>query len=144
MPVEIRHYTATCPAGTPLASPFEVSVAFPPRIVRSVYWRVPNGPMGVFGWQLAMGGLVVFPTMSDQFVIANDEHDTWLPERAPDSGAWQVIMYNTGTHPHSVYLAFGLDLIDRPPPLAQLTHPIELGPAPDLSAAGPPVIRRLA
>lgn len=140
MPREVRHFTATIPASTPLTAPVTVPIAMPPRIVRSVYWRVPNGPMGVFGWQLAMGGVIVLPTAGDLYVVANDEHDTWYPEGHPDSGAWQVIGYNTGTSPHSVYLAFSVDF---PVPARALRAPVDFTAppfVPDLSKAGPPLL----
>ena len=142
MAIEIRHFTATIAAGTPLAAPAAVSIAMPVRAVTQIDWRVPNGPMGQFGWQLAMGGAIVFPVGSDKFVLANDEHGTWTPDAAPDSGAWQVIGYNTGTYPHAVYLAFHVDMPSRAVQLAKLIPAYELGPSPDLSKAGPPVKKR--
>lgn len=143
MPREVRHFTATCPAGTPAAAPVTVDISFPPRVVRSIYWRVPNGPMGVFGWRLSMGGVQVIPTAGDAWVIANDETGEFAPEGFPDSGAWQVIAYNTGTHPHSLYLALHLDLTRRPPPAVVPLSPLDLGRWYDPLAVGPPVPGRL-
>lgn len=139
MAAEIQHFTATVPAGTPKLTPVTVAIAMPPRIVLSVDWRVPAGPMGVFGWYLAMGGVPVQPQPGGTFVVAHDEHGSWNLAGQPDSGAWQVIGYNTGTNPHSVYLAFHVDLIERPAQLAPLLPAWEIGPSPDLSKAGPPV-----
>ena len=142
MPNEIRHFTATIPAGTPVTAPVTVAITMPPRVVRSVYWRVPNGPLGLFGWQLAMGGVRVIPAFGDLYVVANDEHDTWYPADHPDSGAWQVIGYNTGTNPHSVYLAFSVDF---PSPEPRLRVPLDFTAppfTPDLSQAGPPLPMR--
>lgn len=139
MAENILHFTATIPAGTPKSAPVAVSIQFPPAVVSRIDWRVPKGPMGVFGWQLAMGGVQVFPTMGDSYVIANGESDTWTPSRAPDSGAWQVIGYNTGVNPHSVYLAFHTDVPSRPPAFPAPIARHLISPAPDLSKAGPPV-----
>lgn len=136
---EVRHFTATIPAGTPRAAPVAVNIAMPPRVVLSIYWRVPNGPLGVFGWQLAMGGVVVIPIGGDQFVVANDEHDTWTPSEHPDSGAWQVIGYNTGANPHSVYLAFQVDFPAPKPPPPRSLQALEWPYVTDLSHAGPPI-----
>lgn len=136
---EIRHFTATCPANTPQSAPVVVPITFPPRVVESIYWRVPNGPMGKFGWQLSMGGVQVIPTAGDTWIVANDEHGTWQTEGWPDSGAWQVTAYNTGVNPHSVYLAFHLALITRPPKVLALLEGGYLTEAPDLSKAGPPL-----
>lgn len=142
MAVEIRHFTATIPAGTALASPATVALAMPVRRVSQVDWRVPKGPVGLLGFQLAMGGVKVLP-LGDDWVIANGESGTWHLTDQPDSGAWQLRGYNTGAHAHSVYLAFHVDLVVTvkapPAPLPALA----LMPAPDLSRAGPPVKGRM-
>lgn len=142
MAYDIRHFTATIPAGTPITAPAVIDISFPVRTVRQIDWRVPNGPMGVFGWQIAMGKVKVFPTGGDLYVLANDETGNWPLVDAPDSGAWQVIGYNTGVYPHSVYLAFHCDLTSRPAPAPAPLPLYALAMAPDLSKAGPPVARR--
>lgn len=142
MALEVQHYTATVPAGTPLTAPVTVAITMPVRVVRQIDWRVPNGPMGVFGWQLAMGKVKVFPSGGDLYVTANDEHGTWIVKDAPDSGSWQVIGYNTGANPHSVYLAFHVDLPERPAPARGDLDVFSLYPGPPLDRAGPPVRRR--
>lgn len=139
---EIRHFTATIPAGTARAAPVTVSIAMSVRVVTRIDWRVPSGPMGTFGWQLAMGGVIVFPSQSDLFVIADNQAGTWDVSNAPDSGAWQVIGYNTGVNPHSVYLTFHCNPPERPLALAALIPAYQLSSAPDLSKSGPPVVRR--
>jgi hypothetical protein len=139
MALEVQHFTATVPAGTPIATPVTVAITMPARVVRQIDWRVPAGPMGVFGWQLAMGGVKVFPVMGDTWVLANDERGTWLVDDAPDSGSWQVIGYNTGAHAHSVYVAFHCDLPVRVPTRKAPISAIDLMPSPDLHLAGPPV-----
>ncbi len=141
MAVEVRHYTATIPAGTPAAAPHTVSIGFPPRVVRSVDWRIPPGAQGVMGWQLAMGGVQVVPTGSDTWVVDDGTGGTFTLDGYPDSGAWQVIGYNTGAYPHSVLLVFHLDLPARPAPVPALLSSVQLAPVTDLSRSGPPVRR---
>lgn len=136
---EIQHFTATIPAGTPVTAPATVAITIPVRVVRQIDWRVPPGPMGTFGWQIAMGGVKVFPVTGDKFVVADAQSGSWPITGAPDSGAWQVIGYNTGANPHSVYLAFHCDLPERPAPVAPALEFREMNPASDLSQAGPPV-----
>src|SRR5258708_33026476 len=114
MALEFQPSTATIPPTTPIAAPVTVAITMPARVVRQIDWRVPAGPMGVLGWQVAMGGVKVFPTSGDTWVLAHDEHGTWQVNDAPDSGSWQVIGHNTGTHAHSLYLAFHCDLPARP------------------------------
>lgn len=137
---EVRRATATIPAGTPIAVPVTVDISFPPRRVLTIDWRVPPGPAGAMGWRLTMGGVQVIPTLSDPWVIEDDHHDTFVLDGYPDSGAWQVTGYNTGTHPHSVYFVFHLDLVR---PAGALARPVldvrALMPVPDLSQAGRPV-----
>lgn len=139
MASDLIHVTAVIPAGTPAAAPVTVAAGFPPRVVTQVDWRVPNGPMGVFGWRLSMGQVQVLPSIGDAWVIANDEHGTWHLAGQPDSGAWQVIGYNTGIHPHSVYLTFHADHPEKPPEQRQAPNVWDFMPAPDLSLAGRPL-----
>lgn len=143
MAAEVRSFSATIPAGTPKAAPVNVAIAMPVRIVTQVDWRVPDGPSGLFGWLLAMGGVPVQPQPAGTFIVANNQSGIWHLVGAPDSGAWQVRGYNTGTSPHTVYLDFHCELPERAPAMLPLLTAYELGPAPDLSRAGPPVPGRL-
>ena len=142
---EVRHFTVTIPAGTPIATPVTTSINFFPRKVHQIYWRVPNGPQGQMGWRLTMHTIQVLPTPgSDLWVIANDEHDTWTVDEMPDSGAWEVTGYNTGAYSHSVYLAFSVNPTSRPAELRGLIGDPFLNSAGDLSKAGPPLPPRLS
>lgn len=142
MAEDIRHFTVTIPAGTPKLTPATVKIAMPPRTVHRIDWRVPTGSMGTFGWQVAMDGAQMFPTGGDLYVVAHGQSGYWDVANTADSGAWQVIGYNTGVNPHSVYLVFHTDVPARPAVLTPLIPAYELSPAPDLSKAGPPVKRR--
>lgn len=139
MAVDIRHYTATIPAGTPLLAPVTVALAMPVRVVRQINWLVPPGPMGVFGWQIAQGGVKVFPTDSDNYITVDGKDGTWIVTDASDSGQWQVIGYNTGAFSHSVKLEFHCDLPERPKTLALSLPAWELYPGGPLDKAGPPL-----
>lgn len=130
MAQEIRTAQATIPAGTPLAAPVQVNIAFPPRIVRSVRWRVPRGPGGLMGWQLSSDGVPVIPIVAGTWIVADDEQDDWPLDGYPDAGNWQVTGYNTGVYPHTVYLTFLLDLIV---PASQAPQLVAAQPAPQLA-----------
>lgn len=111
---EVRHYTVNTPAGTPIASPQVFPLVMPPRRVHLIQWRVPAGAAGLMGWRLTMGGVQVLPTPgTDLWVIAAGESGSWNIEEFPDSGAWQVTSYNTGTFTHALYLAFHVDHAGR-------------------------------
>lgn len=143
MAEEIQHFTATIPASTPARTPFTVQIPTSVRTVTQIDWRVPKGPMGVLGWQVAMGGVRVFPLGNDLWVLANGEHGSWPVTNAPDSGAWEVIGYNIGTNPHSVYLTFHCNPVVRAPQRPAPIPATLLMPAGDLSKAGPPVRTRM-
>lgn len=141
MAIETRHFTATVPAGTAIAAPVTIALTMPVRVVTQIDWRVPKGPMGVLGWQIAMGGVQVFPTGGDKWVLANGEHNSWPVTDSPDGGTWQLIGYNTGANPHSVYLTFHCNPVASKSSARLATDIVawELMPSPDLSRAGPPV-----
>lgn len=131
---EVRSFAVTISAGTPLAAPVTTPVAFPSRTVLAVRWQVPPGPSGLMGWRLTMsGGVPVIPS-GGGWIIADDAADTWQVRDQPDSGAWEVTGYNTGTYPHTVYLDFMLEPVAVP---AAAAVP-DLAPAPDLSAVPAP------
>jgi hypothetical protein len=106
MASSVTELVATVPAGTfpPFFATIELTIDS--ATVDGVRWRVPPGPRGNMGWALAMGGVQVLPDDAGSFIIADDEYDTWQIEGLPDSGAWQLIGYNTGAFDHSVYLSF--------------------------------------
>jgi hypothetical protein len=136
---DVRHFTATIPAGTQIANPFTQDISFPPRVVRTIDWRMPPGAAGTTGWRLTMGGVQVVPHLSDPWVIDDGHAGTFALDGYPDSGAWQVTGYNTGTHPHAIYFVFHLDLVRPKPRLAAPLSPLAVMGVFDLSQSGPPV-----
>lgn len=140
MAEDVQDFTVTCPAGTPQTNALFKFLGIPPRVVRRIDWRVPDGPLGVMGFLMSMDGVPLLPTPGKfVWVVANDERGYWELHDYPDSGSWQCTMYNTGTNPHSVYLTFHMDLPQRAP---QLRAPLDFTAPPfglDLSHAGPPL-----
>lgn len=127
------------PAGTPQANPQYTSIEIPPRLLTRIDWRVPPGPQGNMGFLISMGDIPVLPLPAGTYIIANDQAGTWLLDDQPDSGAWQVTAYNTGSYPHSVFLTLYCDLIDPAAELIPVFAPVTLTDSPDLSHRGPPV-----
>ena len=122
MPRTLKLFTATVPAATAKASPVTVSLAVGMATVDRIRWRVPPGPRGNLGWYLAMGGQQVLPNGSGNYIVADDETDTWDLSNLPDEGEWELIGYNVGAFDHSVYLWFyttpiGADSAARTPSL---------------------------
>jgi len=106
MATSVQAFSATITAGTPAASPMLVNLSVLPGQIDLIRWRVPPGPRGTLGWQLSMGGVQVIPENAGGFVVADNEYDNIIVSGLPDSGAWQVRGYNTGTNNHTVYLYF--------------------------------------
>jgi len=106
MATSVIALTGTITAGTPSASPMTVSLAVGTNLIDKIRWRVPPGPRGNLGWNLSMGGVQVLPSDKGAYVVADDEADDWEIFNLPDSGAWQLTGYNTGSYDHTVYLYF--------------------------------------
>jgi hypothetical protein len=116
MPGEEHHeFTVTIPAGTPKTAPVTISTVLPQRIIRAIQWVIPPGPSGLAGWRITMGGVQVIPANAGAWIVRDGIADGSDLARLPTTGAWDVTGYNTGTHPHSLYVTFYVDVI-RPVP----------------------------
>lgn len=108
MATEARWYAVTVPAGTAEATPATTDITFPSMVVARVRARVPPGPSGLLGWRLAVNGEQVIPLNLGAWIVADDEVLIWDLTDLPNSGAWQLVGYNTGTYDHAIYLGFEL------------------------------------
>lgn len=109
MAQEVRAFAVTIPAGTAKGAGFGSSLAMPPRSVQQIEVRVPPGPRGEVGFQIGTGGNQVLPLNAGQFIVTDDEVITWDLEEQLDSGAWQLLGYNTGTYDHTIGVRFLLN-----------------------------------
>jgi hypothetical protein len=103
----VQAFAATIPAGTPFSAMYSQALAVTDYPVVAIHWRVPPGPRGHLGWLLAQSGAPVLPLLGGM-IVADGQSDTWPLDNIPQSGAWSVQGYNTGTLPHTVYLEFEL------------------------------------
>lgn len=127
---EIRVFTATVPAGTTPAAPAVFPMNFPPREVHTLQVIVPPGPSGLVGWHVLVGGGLVIPYLSDTWVITAAENITWPLDHMPNSGAWSVEAYNTGTQDHSITFRWLLGYITASsPPQSSMLDDSLIGPA---------------
>ena len=101
---ELRTFEVTVPAGTAKTAPVTTALSMPSRIVDRLEVRIPPGPNGSVGWAFTMGGQRVFPFAKDTWVVADDETIPVPTEGAPDTGAWQLMAYNTGRWDHTLYV----------------------------------------
>jgi hypothetical protein len=136
---EVWDFAVTIPAGTPITAPVTVATAFPPRTVTEIHWRVPRGSLGVMGWRITSAKAQIIPRQAGGWMIHDGQSGVWPLENMPDSGAWEVTGYNTGTQPHTVYVTYLARVIQKPSALLTPLTFIDLAEVPDLSQAGAPV-----
>lgn len=137
---EIRVFQVTTPAGTAKASPLITSLAMPPRNVNEIDIIIPPGPNGQLGIALATGGINIIPAVNGTYVTPSGEQIKWTPTGVIQSGAWQLISYNTGNYAHTIEIRFLLSVIGGAPS-ATVTQPLPvaaLSPLPDAVPAGSP------
>lgn len=112
MAVEVHSFPVTIPAATITPLTFNLPIPLG-RVVREVRVQVPPGPRGEVGWALGTSGVQVYPRLSGTYVVTDDWTEVWNLEQAIDSGAWQMIAYNTGAVNHTIYVRFLVDLDDQ-------------------------------
>ena len=108
---EIQRFAVIIPAGTTKAAALAFNLAMPARVVEEVEIVVPPGPRGEVGFQLGSSGSQIIPSTPGQFVVTDDEIIHWPLEGQIDSGAWQMIAYNTGTFNHTIEVRFLVQLV---------------------------------
>lgn len=107
---EVYPFAVTIPAGTLSTAPYTASMRFPTRIVRRITVRVPPGPAGFMGFQIASTGTPVLPSAPGTWIVTDNEDITWDVANMIESGSFQLIGYNTGVYDHTVYVRFEVDI----------------------------------
>lgn len=108
---EVYRFGVTVPHGTTQAAPQVTSLKMPDREVSRVEIKIPPGPHGLVGFQLASGGVQMIPINAGQFINADDETLGWNLEGFITTGAWQMIAYNLGAFDHTLEVRFDCELI---------------------------------
>lgn len=129
--IEVRAFEVTCLPGVTPDDPQVTNLDMPVRTVLSIRVRVPSGPLSAMGFQLGMAGTPIIPLNDNTYVVADNEVFQWDNQDWPNSGAWQVFMYNIGQYPHTIYLYYTVEFPDVP--TAQLSS--VLLPAESLGSA---------
>lgn len=114
MAYDIQRFAATIPAGTLQANPVTIGLTMPARIIRAVSIIVPPGPRGEVGFALAAAGIQYLPSNVNGFIVADNQRIDWSLDNVIESGAWQLVGYNTGLYPHTLQVIFQCDLPDAP------------------------------
>jgi hypothetical protein len=111
------NFPVTIPAGTPKSAPLTFATTLPTRRISRIHWMVPPGPSGQAGWQIRMNGVSVIPVNGSQWIIHDGDSTVSELARLPDSGAWSVAGYNTGTFTHTIYVSYFAAVIAPAVPL---------------------------
>lgn len=125
MTTEIRDFTVTIPAGTLQSAGFTAPLSFPARIVTQINVRVPPGPRGEVGFAIGTGGLNVLPYGQGTFIVTDNEDLEYQLTDTIQSGAWQLLAYNTGAYDHTLRIYFFCDVVT--PAAGGSSAPIDTG-----------------
>lgn len=77
--------------------------------VDKIRWRVPPGWNGQAGFYIASSLQQIIPFRSGvapNWIVPNDEWDIVELDGLPTSGDYQVVTYNLGSNPHTIYVTF--------------------------------------
>ena len=107
---ELYSFNCTIPAGTPVSAPVTIPMSMPARIVRRITTIVARGPGDNMGFRVAVNGTQVIPVNNGAWLVEDDERNEWDRSGDIQSGAWQIVGYNTGVYPHTVTVRFEVDL----------------------------------
>lgn len=102
----IRRKAATIPPGTAKAAPVNLDISIDPLEVTELHIWVPFGNRGLLGFKIAAAGFQVYPYGADDFIQMEGVWEVWPLEGAINSGAWQIIAYNTGGLAHTIQVIF--------------------------------------
>jgi len=115
-------FAVTIPAGTLKSAPAFTPTVMPDRIIDIIRWRFPPGPSGLVGIQIASSKVAILPRGAGQFYVASGEMSSADLASLPTTGDWGVYGYNTGTHPHTIYISFMVSAI-FPPEIPRILIP---------------------
>lgn len=128
MPIEVRHFSVTIPAGTEVGSPVISSLAMPPRDVNTMRVLVPPGARGHVGFSIGAANQPILPFDQGAWIVADGDTIEWALDDQIDSGAWQLFAYNTGSYDHTLYVTFLVSLPRGPQP-ATNAAPVVIPPS---------------
>lgn len=107
---QVQPFALTVPANTPISSPVNLQMNLLPLDIVWLEWRVPPGPRGDVGFYFGSHGAPIIPYGSGPlpWIITDDEGAHWDLVDQPNSGDWNLVAYNIGLRPHTIYVRWGL------------------------------------
>ncbi|MGH3262026.1 MAG: hypothetical protein ACRDNS_08535 [Trebonia sp.] len=121
MALQILQFTVTIPAGTPAGAPVTTDLELDNWEIESIEAMVPAGPNGLMGFFIANNGVPWVPRSAGEYLVWDNQSQTWFVTGQPNASGWQVTGYNTGTYDHAVTLRVGVNMpadvtVGLPPP----------------------------
>lgn len=108
---QLLSFANQIPAGTPKSAPVTFQMQIGLYVVDYIDVIAPDGFKGAVGFYVASSEQQIIPynvTTSPNYLVVDDYHETWVIDQLPVSGDFQMVGYNTGGWPHTVYLTFGV------------------------------------
>lgn len=112
---DVQSFSVTIPPGGTPTAPAFFPMHMPARIVTRVTILVPPGPRGEVGFALAAAGVQYLPSNAGGYITADNYTVDWALEDVIESGAWQIVAYNTGLYSHTLQVVFLCELPSVPP-----------------------------
>lgn len=81
-------------------------MSFNDGVVQRVEIRVPPGPSGLLGFQLAHSEQVIIPYSASEWIVTDNEVISWPLEDYPVRDGWEMWTYNLDVYEHSVFVRF--------------------------------------
>lgn len=102
----LYHFTVSTPAGTTEAAPQTSALTIPAMQLARASVRIPPGHNGQVGFQLWLGGGQVLPINAGAWFIGSGELVEVDTDELPETGAWELVSYNTGMYAHVLIVRF--------------------------------------
>lgn len=93
------------PGSTP-AAPVTVAIPLGDVYAYSVEIEVPDGPSGNMGFYLLYAGVPIVPYAQTPTFLVVDDYEHTFPIAAELASSLNIVGYNTGYWPHTVYMRF--------------------------------------
>ena len=111
--IEVYAFALTIPTGSTPAAPNSQPIQFPSRKVVGIEADVPDGWNGMVGFAIAQDNQQIIPANRGQWIIASGDVLHWNLDGLPDTGDFNLLAYNTGIYPHTLYIRFLCALLDQ-------------------------------
>jgi hypothetical protein len=102
VPTRVLPFTAVIPAGTLITTPVSIPLALDGWVVERFDLEVPPGPSGLMGFQLYNNGVAWIPYGRGNWIVWDDNTESYYLDDQPTAGGWAVVGYNIGNYDHSV------------------------------------------